>query len=99
MRSQGNQHLIPFNPEIETIAQRQSGVRRKQQEQIIMAKRDPRVLWGCVLPQAIDIASSTVSPVIEANNFEFRPALISFMEKDQFCGRPMENPISIFATF
>jgi len=33
-----------------------------------------------------------MSPTIEANDFELRPALVSFVEKDQFGGRPTENP-------
>ena len=50
------------------------------------------MLRDYVLPQATGIASSIVNPAVEANNFELRPALVSFVEKDQFSGRPMENP-------
>ena len=57
-----------------------------------MAERNPRVLQDYVLPQATDLTSSIVNPSIEANNFELRPALVSFVEKDQFSGRPIENP-------
>jgi len=57
-----------------------------------MAERDPRVLRDYIIPQATNIASSIVNLAIEANNFELRPALVSFVEKDQFGGCPMENP-------
>ena len=57
-----------------------------------MAERDPRVPRDYVLLQATGIASSIVNPAVEANNFELWPALVSFVEKDQFSGRPTENP-------
>jgi len=50
------------------------------------------VLRDYALPQASGITSSIVSPVVEANNFELSPALISFMEWEQFGGHPSENP-------
>ena len=56
-----------------------------------MVERDPRVLWDYVLLQSTGIASSIVNPTIEAN-FKLRPTFMSFIEKDQFGGRPMENP-------
>ena len=44
------------------------------------------------LPQASGITSSIVSPAVEANNFELSPALMSFVEREQFAGYPLENP-------
>jgi len=57
-----------------------------------MAEQDHRVLRDYALPQASGITSSIVSPAIEANNFELNPALIGFMERDQFGGFPSDNP-------
>ena len=57
-----------------------------------MAERNPRVLPDYVLPQATGLTSSIVNPAVEVNNFELRPAPVSFMEKDQFSGQPTENP-------
>ena len=57
-----------------------------------MAEGNPRVLRDYVLPQATTLTSSIVNLAVEANNFELRPALVSFVEKDQFSGRPTENP-------
>jgi len=78
-RSQRNQPLIPFDLEIEATTRRQSGARKRQQ-QVVMAERDPRVLRDYILPQAIGLTSPIVNPAIEANNFELRPTLISFIE-------------------
>ena len=88
--SRRDQPLVPFDPEIEATARRQSGARKRQQ--IVMAGRDTRVLRDYVLPQATSLTSSIVNPALEVNNFELRPALVSFVEKGQFSGRPMENP-------
>jgi len=57
-----------------------------------MAEQDHRVLRDYALPQASGITSSTVSLAIEANNFELSPALITFVQRDQFGGHPSENP-------
>ena len=57
-----------------------------------MAKRDPRVLRDYVLPQATGLTSPIVNQAVEPNNFELRPALISFVEQNQFGGLPLENP-------
>ena len=53
---------------------------------------DHRVLRDYVLPQVSGITSSIVSPAAEANNFELSPALISFVEREQFAGHTSENP-------
>ena len=57
-----------------------------------MAEQNHRVLRDYALPQASGITSSIVSPAIEANNFELSPALITFVEREQFGGHPSENP-------
>ena len=90
-RSQRNQPLIPFDLEIKATVRRQSGARKRQQ-QVTMTERDPRVLQDYVLPQATGLTFPIVNPVVEANNFELQPALISFVEQNQFGGRPIENP-------
>jgi len=53
---------------------------------------DDRVLRDYSLPQASGITSSIVSPAVEANNFKLSPALISFVEREQFAGYLSENP-------
>jgi len=57
------------------------------------------VLQGYVLSQAIDIASAIVNLAVEANNFELRSTLMSFMEKDQFDGCPTKNPLIHLSNF
>ena len=49
------------------------------------------MLRDYALPQASGITSSIVSPTIEANIFELSPALVMFMERDQFGGHPSDN--------
>ena len=50
------------------------------------------MLRDYVLPQATGLTSSIINLTVEANNFELWPAPVSFVEKDQFSGRPTENP-------
>jgi len=57
-----------------------------------MAQEDHRVPRDYALPQASGITLSIISQVIKANNFELNPALISFVERDQFNGYPSNNP-------
>jgi len=91
-RSQGSQALVPFDPEIEVAARRLSReARRKKRTEASMAE-DNRVLRAYALPQASGITSSIVSPAVEASNFELSPALIYFVEREQFAGHPSENP-------
>ena len=91
-RSQGSQALVPFDPEIEAAARRLSReARRKKRTEASMAE-DNRVLRAYALPQASGITSSIVSPAVEASNFELNPALIYFVEREQFAGHPSENP-------
>jgi len=91
-RSQGSQALVPLDPKIEAAAcQRSREVRRKKRAEELMTE-DNRVLRDYALPQASAVTSAIVSPAVEANNFELSPALISFVEREQFAGHPSENP-------
>jgi len=92
-RSQGNQNLVPFNPEIEVTARKRGReVRIRKRAVVVMVQEDNRVLRDYALPHASGITSSIVSPAVEANNFELSPALITFVERDQFDGHPSKNP-------
>ena len=50
------------------------------------------MLQDYALLQVLGITSSIVSSVIEANHFELRPMLITFVEQDQFSRHPSKNP-------
>ena len=50
------------------------------------------MLRDYVLLQATGLISPIVNPAVKANNFELRLTLISFVEQNQFGGRPIENP-------
>ena len=92
-RSQGNQNLVPFNPEIEAAARKHGEeARRKKRVVVEMEGPNQRLLRDYAMLQSSGIASFMVSPTIEAHSFELRPAVISLVEKDQFGGHPFENP-------
>jgi len=85
--------LRPYPPEIEAAARRRSGeARRRKKAEAVMAWQDQRVLRDYALPQASGITSSIVNPTVEANNVELSPALITFVERDQFGGHPLDSP-------
>ena len=91
-RSQGSQALVSLDPMIEAAARRRSREARKRKRVEALMAKDNRVLRDYALPQASGVTSSIVSPVVEANNFELSPTLISFVEQEQFGGHPSENP-------
>ena len=92
-RSQGSQTLVPFDHKIEVAACLRGGeARRKKRAKVVMAKGDNRMLQHYTLRQALGTISSIVSPVVEANNFEFSLVLIYFVEPEQFGGHPLKNP-------
>ena len=64
-----------------------------------MVERDLRVLWDYVLQQATGITSLIVNPVVKANSFDLQPALMSFVEKDHFGGRPTKKPHILLRNF
>ena len=57
-----------------------------------MAGQDNQLLRDYAPVQASGITSSIVNLTVEANNFKLSPALITFVERDQFGGHPSENP-------
>ena len=36
--------------------------------------------------------STVKQPVVDANNFELKPTLITMVQQNQFTGRPIEDP-------
>jgi len=58
----------------------------------MMAEQGQRVLRDYALPQASGITTNIASPAIEANNFELSPALVMFVEQDQFGKHSLDNP-------
>ena len=85
-RCQWSQALVPFDPEIEAAARRRGGEARRKKRAEVTTAEDHRVLRDYALPQALGITSSIVNLVVEASNFELNPALISFVEQEQFGG-------------
>jgi len=66
---------------------------------VVVAEGDNRVLQDYALSQASGITSSIVSPAIEANNFKLNPALITFVERDQFGELISNNPNAYICKF
>ena len=50
-----------------------------------------RTLRDFVTPRVQGIASSIGCPIVDANNFELKPALISMVQQSQFGGTPLED--------
>ena len=98
-RSQGSQALVPFEPKIKAAAHRRSEEARRKKSAAVSMAEDHWVLRDYALPQASGITSYIVSPAVEANNFELSPALISFVEREQFAGHPSENPNAYLRKF
>ena len=61
-------------------------------------KEEQMVLHDYVMPKAAEVDSSIMRPTVEAHNFKFKLALVTFMERDLFGEHPSENPICIFVT-
>jgi hypothetical protein len=103
MRSNKNQPLLPYNPEIEKNAR---GLRNKTRETQnssgIMAdnenpKQDTRALRDFAPPQVTGIRSVIR---IEATNFEIKPTILQMIQTSiQFHGLPSDDPNSHIASF
>ena len=65
-----------------------------------MADEERRTLRDFVTPRVQGIASSITQPVVDANNFKLKLALISMVQFSQFGGTPLEDPnlhLSVYA--
>jgi hypothetical protein len=105
---QSEEHsLEPFDPEIERTLLRR---RRENQTQIQVTEileeqqeekmPDPvpllRDLW---IPRDHGIPGEMVQPIIQANNFELKPALINMVQQSRFGGTALEDPHEHIRTF
>lgn len=82
--------LAQFDPEIE----RTSLKRRREAEEVkrraeMGDQRSLRELW---IPKDRSMVAELAPPVIQANNFELKPALITMVQHNQFSGSPREDP-------
>ena len=94
------EELYPFDPEIErTLIKRRKEAREKQVSNS-EAMGEPRILvrdlW---IPRDQGVSSGIVQPVIQANNFELKPALITMVQHSQFGGSALEDPHEHIRTF
>jgi len=89
--------LYEPDPEIErTFRLRRKKQRIKEQRYEVtrnsnMAGEERRTLRDFVTLEVQGIASSIARPVMHANNFDLKPALISMVQQSQFDGTPLED--------
>ena len=81
-RSQGQENLVPINPEI--------GRRRRRRKQRKMVVEHPKCLWEYAMPDG-SLGSSIVQPAITAANYEIKLAFFQFIVQNQFFGSEMEH--------
>ncbi|KAI3716042.1 hypothetical protein L6452_23086 [Arctium lappa] len=89
-RSQGLDRLL-FDHEIEATARRLKSERRKRRKQVVMGDPTERTLKDFTEP-TYGSTSSITRPAIEANSFELKTNLATFVQQDQFSGSLSENP-------
>ena len=81
-RSQGQENLVPINPEIG---------RRRRKKQRKMTVEHRKSLREYVMPDG-SLGSSIVQPIITAANYEIKPAFFQFIAQNYFFSIEMENP-------
>jgi len=90
-RSKSSNHLLQ-DPELsKTLEQiRQELLSTKHQKNIKMGDVNQSTLCDLWIPQ--DQSTDIAPPIIQANNFELKPALISMVQHNQFSGSAVESP-------
>src|SRR4051812_47848492 len=90
--------LNNFDPEIERTFLRLRRV--KQATRVAVMGDNQRVLLRDLwIPRDQGFASGIISPVIQSNNFEWKPALINMVQHSQFSGSALEDPHEHIRTF
>lgn len=100
-------HLLePFDPEIErTLLRRRRENQMQFQVTEILEEQEERMsdpepllrnLW---IPRDHGIPGEMVQPIIQANNFELKPALINMVQQSRFGGTALEDPHEHIRTF
>ena len=82
-RSQGQENLVPINPEI--------GRRRRRRRQRKLAEEHPKSLRDYAMPNG-SLGLGIVQPTITAARYEIKPAFFKFIAQNKFAGTEMENP-------
>jgi len=60
---------------------------------------EERPLRDYSIPSSYEPYAGIVYPVVEANDFEMKPALIYLVQQNQFSGSPTEDPNFHISTF
>jgi hypothetical protein len=88
-----------FDPEIERTLLRRRRELRLASVESIAKMRDRVLLRDLWIPKGRSISSGIVAPVVQANNFELKPALINMVQHRQFGGSAVEDPHENIITF
>src|SRR4051812_19863546 len=94
--------MFPFDPEIErTLLRRRQLKENCPVETVIadMGENQKTLLRDLWIPRGQSVASGIVSPVIHANNFELKPALINMVQHALFGGTAFEDLHEHIRTF
>ena len=105
--SSDESELLPFDLEIERTFLRRKRVFKdiNSAEAAVIAESEemgdvPKVLLRDLwIPRDQGISSGIIQPVIQANNFELKPALITMVQHSQFGGLAVEDPHEHIRTF
>ncbi|XP_063938129.1 uncharacterized protein LOC135147973 [Daucus carota subsp. sativus] len=99
-RSSGTENLIPFDPEIEATARKQSGEQRRNKNKEIMGEEVPaKSLREYGMRDTTGVMSSILRPAVTATHFELKPQFIQFISNDSFAGLASENPVDHLESF
>ncbi|RWR83368.1 hypothetical protein CKAN_01212200 [Cinnamomum micranthum f. kanehirae] len=102
MRRNQNLNLVPLDPEIERTLRRLKKEKKQQSEFEIteMKEQANRSLGDYAVPLVTGATSSIRRPVIQANNFEIKPAIIQMVASTvQFSGLPDDDPNAHISNF
>ena len=98
MRRAGSLELMHFDPEIERTLRRIREEKRKE-AQTMQCENQQRAIRDYFKPVINNNYSGIARQTVNANNFEFNPALINMVQQNQFGGSPLEDPNIHLAMF
>ena len=88
--------LLPYNPEIEKTCKALNKQTRQRKAALKMAENNQnpaRMLGDFAMPTTDGARTSIARPVVNANNFELKPALIHMVQQIQFGGELFVTPL------
>jgi hypothetical protein len=84
--------LVEIDPEIERTLLRRWRELKQQATEVTAKMGEPKSLRELWIPNDQTHIAEMNPPVIQANNFELKPALINMVQHNSYGGSPMEDP-------